>query len=83
MGGTTTYKRVGTGMQGVDANDTYKIKNLKSPVVSFKMGYDLKLSEKLGFHTGIEFTFNPFNRSSESSSVRMRNYKWGITYYFL
>ena len=83
MGGTTTYKRVGTGMQGVDANDTYKIKNLKSPVVSFKMGFDQKFSEKLGFHFEIESTFNPFNRSSESSSVRMRNFKFGITYYIL
>lgn len=83
MGGTATYKRVGTGMQGVDANDTYKIKNLKSPVVSFKMGFDQKFSEKLGFHFEIESTFNPFNRSSESSSVRMRNFKFGITYYIL
>lgn len=83
MGGTTTYKRVGTGMQGVDANDTYKIKNLKSPVVSFKMGFDQKFSEKLGFHFEIESTFNPFNRSSESSSVSMRNFKFGITYYIL
>ena len=83
MGGTTTYKRVGTGMQGVDANDTYKIKNLKSPVVSFKMGFDQKFSEKLGYHFEVESTFNPFNRSSESSSVRMMNFKFGITYYIL
>ena len=83
MGGTTTYKRVGTGMQGVDANDTYKIKNLKSPVVSFKMGFDQKFSEKLGFHFEVESTYNPFNRSSESSSVRMMNFKFGITYYIL
>lgn len=79
MGGTATYKRVSTGMEGVDANDTYKIKNLKSPVVSFKMGFDQKFSDKLGFHFEIENTFNPF----ESKSVRMMNFKFGVTYYIL
>lgn len=83
LGGTASYKRVGTGMQGVDQSDTYEIKNLKSQILSFKMGFDQRLSDSFGFHFEIENLWNPFNRSSESSSIRCMNFKFGITYYLL
>lgn len=80
IGGTTAYKRRGTGMIGVDADDTYKIKNLKSPVISSKLGFDQRHSDKLGFHFEIENLYNPFNRAS-GSSIRLTTVYFGIIYY--
>lgn len=78
--GTATYKRTSASMIGVDANDTYKIKNLRSPVISSKMGFDQRYSDKFGLHFEIESLYNPFNRASDSS-IRLGTVYLGIIYY--
>ncbi|MGN0032493.1 MAG: hypothetical protein ACI358_01745 [Candidatus Limimorpha sp.] len=79
--GTTTYKRTGTGLNGVDEDGRYKINNLKSPVISSKIGFDQKISYKLGIYFEIENLYAPFDRASNSSLTICETIYLGITYY--